>query len=100
MTRKEKIEIINTIRRFVCLELREVEADKLDIKTIEQLCNTDIMKRITEHDIRTIANAIRYARKQVEKMPVNERTLEAITEIQQWGMWFCGKFNLSYRYMD
>ena len=82
------------------MELKEVNADILDIKSVEQICNTDTMKRITEKDIRSIANVICYARRQVEKMTVTERTLEAIKEIQQWGMWFCGKFGLSYAYMD
>ena len=100
MTRKEKIAIINTVKCFVRLELKEVNADILDIKTLEQMCDTNHMRRITEKDIRSIAHVIRYLRRQVEKMAVTERTLEAITEIQQLGMWFCGKFNLSYTYMD
>lgn len=100
MTRKEKLAVIKTVRCFVRLELKAVNADRLDIKSVEQICNTDTMRRITAKDIRSIANVIRYARKQVEKMAVTERTLEAIKEIQQLGMWFCGKFDLSYRYMD
>jgi hypothetical protein len=100
MTRKEKLNVINTVKNIVTLELRETKADILDIKSVEQICDTNHMRRITAKDVRSIANVIRYARRQVEKMAVTERTLEAITTIQEFGMWFCGKFDLSYAYMD
>ena len=100
MTRKEKTDIINTVRCFVIVELKAVNADKLDIKNVEFMLDTNRMKRITDKDVRSIVKVIQYSRRQVEKMHVTERTLEAITEIQQLGMWFCQKFGLSYAYMD
>lgn len=100
MTRKEKIEIIHTVKVFVTVELKAVNADKLVIENVKFMLDTNRMKRITEKDVRSIANVIKFARKEVEEMQVTERTLEAITEIQQWGMWYCQRFGLSYRYMD
>lgn len=100
MTRKEKIEIIHTMKVFVTVELKAVNADKLVIENVKFMLDTNRMKRITEKDVRSIANVIKFARKEVEEMQVTERTLEAITEIQQWGMWYCQRFGLSYRYMD
>ena len=100
MTRQKKIDIINTVKHFVCVQLKDVNADELDIKDVEFTLDTNRLKRITEKDIRSIANVICYSRRQVAKMPVTERTLKAITEIQHWGMWYCQKFGLSYAYMD
>ena len=100
MTRKEKTDIIDTVKHFVRLELKGVNANELDIKNVEFVLDTNKMKRITDKDIRNVVYAVRYSRRQVEKMPVTERTLEAIRDIQQCGMWFCEKFGLSYGYMD
>ena len=100
MTRKEKLAVINTVRCFVSLELREIDADKLLIREISSLMDTKYIGRITENTLKTVIKLVRLARKEAEKMPVTDRVLEAITEIQQWGMWFCGKFNMAYSLMD
>lgn len=100
MTIKEKTDIINTARAIVIAELKAVNAHIFVIEDVEYTSDTNRIKRITEREITNIVEVFQYARIRVEKMPVTERTVEAIKKIQQCGIWYCQKFNLSYRYMD
>ncbi len=99
MTRKEKADIINTVRGYVIAELKDVNASELYIKNVETALDPNKMKVMTKRDIRFIAEVIRISKEEVKLLPVTKRTLEAVEKILHWGLWYCEKFGLNFRCM-